>query len=80
MNAWHQLEKGRGWNELEHWDWHIYPMMYKIDNEWEPTLQCREPYSMLCGDLNGRENQKRGDTCICIADSLCYRAEINTTL
>ena len=20
VNAWHQLEKGRGWNELEHWD------------------------------------------------------------
>ena len=33
---------------------------------------------MLCGDLNGKEIQKRGDICILIADSLCYKAETNT--
>ena len=32
---------------------------------------------MLCGDLNGKEIQKRGDTCICIADSLCCTVENN---
>ena len=32
------------------------------------------------GDLNGEEIQKRGDTCIHIADSLCCTAETNTTL
>ena len=37
-------------------------------------------YSVLCGDLNGKEIQKRGDTRICIADSLCCAVEINTTL
>ena len=26
-------------------------------------------YSMLCGDLNGKEVQKGGDICICMADS-----------
>ena len=26
---------------------------------------------MLYGDLNGKEIQNRGDTCICIADSFC---------
>ena len=35
---------------------------------------------MLCGDLSGKETQKRGDICICIADSLCNTTETNTTL
>ena len=35
---------------------------------------------MLCGDLNGKEIQKRGDICICIADSLCCTTETNSTL
>ena len=35
---------------------------------------------MLCGDLNGKEIQKRGDVCICIVDSLGCTAETNTTL
>ena len=29
---------------------------------------------------NGKEIQKRRDKCICIADSLCYIVETNTTL
>ena len=49
----------------------------------------REPYSVLCGDLNRKEIQKRGGKkskkegmymCVCIADSLCYTVETNTTL
>ena len=35
---------------------------------------------MLCGDLNGKEIQKRGDIGIYIADSLCCTAETNTPL
>ena len=35
---------------------------------------------MLCGDQNGKEIQKRGDICICIADSLCCTVETNTIL
>ena len=38
-----------------------------------------ELYSKLYGDLNVKEIQK-GDLCICIADSHCCTAEINTTL
>ena len=37
----------------------------------------RELYSKVCGDLNGKEIQKRGNMCIHIADSLCCRAETN---
>ena len=44
------------------------------------TAQHRELYSVLCGDLNGKEIQKRGDICIRITDSLCCVAETNTTL
>ena len=32
------------------------------------------------GDLKGKEVQKEGDICICIADSFCYTIETNTTL
>ena len=68
-------------DELGDCDWYIYTIgtVYKIDNEWEPTAELRELYSVLYGDLNGKEIQHRGDTCIHTADSLCC-TEINTTL
>ena len=49
-----------GWDELGDWDWHIRTIGagYKIDHYWEPTVQQRELDSVLCGDLNGKENQK----------------------
>ena len=31
---------------------------------------------MLCGYLNEKEIQKRGDICLCIADSWCYTHNI----
>ena len=42
-------------------DWHIYTVdiMYRIDNQWEQTVQPRELYLMHCGDLNGKQVQKR---------------------
>ena len=58
---------------------HTYASVYKIDNRWELTVQYRELYSMLCGDLNIY-------ICVCIythihvADSLCCTAETNTIL
>ena len=33
----------------------------------------KELYSALCGDLNGKEIQKRGDLCTHLADSLYSR-------
>ena len=32
------------------------------------------------GDLNGKEVQKGGDICKCMAESLCSTVETNTTL
>ena len=36
--------------------------------------------SVLCGDLNGKETQKRENICILITDSFCCTVETNTTL
>ena len=36
--------------------------------------------SVVCGDLNGKEIQKREDILICLIDSLFCTAETNTTL
>ena len=46
----------------------------------ENLLMYRELYSVICGDLNGKEIQGRGDVCIHADDSLCCIAETNTTL
>ena len=37
-------------------------------------------HSALCGDLNGKEIQSKGDICICVADSLYCTADTNATL
>lgn len=46
----------------------------KIDNQWEPTIQLREPYSMLCRDLKGKEIHKEGiyvyERLICFAEKI----------
>lgn len=42
--------------------------------------RAQELYSVLCGDPNGKEIQKRGDLCIRTADSFCCTVETNTTL
>ena len=71
------------WDELGDWDWHIYTIdtRYKIDNYWEPTIQHKEPYPMLCGDLHRKEIQGKGGIyMLCMVDSLCYMADSNTAL
>ena len=44
--------------------------------EWFSIAQW-EFYSVLCGDLHGKEIQKRADMCIRRADSLCCTVETN---
>ena len=41
---------------------------FHLEKENLYSIQHRELYSELCGDLNGKEIQKRGDTCIHTAD------------
>ena len=47
-----------------------------ITNE---NLLCSPGNSVLCGDLNGKEIQKRGDLCISTTDSFYSTVETNTT-
>ena len=66
--------------KMREWHGHIYTTKRKIDSQWEAAAQHRELYSVLRGDLNEKEIQKRGDICIPIADSLCCTVYTNTTL
>ena len=70
---------GRFFTTRASWEalWHISTTTYKIDNWWEPTVQLRELYSVLCGDLNGKEIQKWWEICIHVADLLCCTVETN---
>ena len=54
-----------GWEEWGDWGWHIYTIdtMYKTDKH---TVQHRKLYLMHSVDLNGKEEKKGGDTCVCI--------------
>ena len=51
-----------------------------MGNQQGPIIQHRELGSILCNNLNGKELEKRIDTCICITESLCCIPETNTTL
>ena len=53
---------GMGW--IETWRLASNTTVCRIDNWWEPTVEHRELYSALCGDLNGKETQKGEDICI----------------
>ena len=78
------------WDKVREWHGHIYTTKRKIDSQWEAAAQHREISSVLCDHLEGwdreggREGDERGkrygDTCICIADSLRYKAETNAPL
>ena len=49
-----------------------------LNNKWEPAVELRELYSVLWGDRNGKEVQKRGSLWLHTADSLCHTVETNT--
>ena len=57
------------------WDRHVHTAIFKKDNQQGPTVQHREPCSVLCGSLDGREVWGRMDTCIYVAESLCCAPE-----
>ena len=59
----------------------VYTLTYiKLGHQQGAPVQPREVCSALCGDLNGKEIQKRGDICTRTTDSLHCTAETNTTL
>ena len=57
-----------------------YTLLYLKQNQQRPTVQHRESCSMLCSILDGREVWGRMDTCICMAESLCWTPKTVTTL
>ena len=42
-----------------------FPLFNKTYNQRESTVDLRKLYSVLCGDLDRKEIQKRGDMCVC---------------
>ena len=55
-------------------------LINKLDNQQGPTVQHKELYSMLCGGLDRRGVSGRMDTCIRMAELLCYSPETTTIL
>ena len=39
---------------LVHWDGHVYPAIFKMDNQQEPTIQRMELCSVIRGSFNAR--------------------------
>ena len=74
----------RGVGEEGRMDWEIGIGMYALQcikhTANENLLDTTGNYSMLCGDLNGKQIQKRGDICMCTAESCCWTAETNAAL
>ena len=76
--GWWQSLSGMGWVT-----WCVAPKAYR-GMLGDPVTKARVPTSCKLHLNKGREGGTRGrgygDICICIADSLCYTAETNTTL
>lgn len=71
----------RVWDDMGGWDGYRYTLLRIKQRTNENQLYTAQGlYSVLCGDLNGKEMQNRGDICVCIADSRCCTRETNTTL
>ena len=78
------------YDKVREWHGHIYVTKRKIDSYWEAAAQHREISSVLCDHLEGWDKKggsegdargkRYGNICICITDSLCYKAETNTPL
>ena len=51
-----------------------------MDNQQGPTVQRMELYSMLYGNLDGRQVWRRMYACICMTESLHCSPETITTL
>ena len=50
---------GQGWDELGDGGWHVCAVGAVCDYQ-EPTVQLGQLCQVLCGDLDGKEIQKRG--------------------
>ena len=61
-------------------DWLMYITVYGMDGQQGPAVYHRDLHSTFCDNLHGKRIWERMDVYICITESLCSTAEINTTL
>ena len=61
-------------------DEHVHTVIFKMDNQQGPAVQCRGLCSKLCGSLDERRVWGSTDTCICLAESLRCPPETITKL
>ena len=50
----YQRGKVEGRDKLGVWDSHIHTIIYKTDNQQQPTVQHRKLYSVFCNNLYGK--------------------------
>ena len=55
-----QLPKGKvvGRDGLGIQDWHMHTTVYRMYNQWGPTVQPKALYSIFCDNLYGKESEK----------------------
>ena len=59
-----------GRDSLGVWDGYVHTAIFKMENQQGPTVERREPCSVLRGSLDGRGVWRRMGTCTCMAESL----------
>ena len=69
-----------GWWEGIVSDGHVHTATFKMDNQQGPAVQHGVLCSVLRGSLDGRGVWGRMNTCLCMAESLCYSPETVITL
>ena len=74
--------QGEGWREgrVRKFGMDMYTLLYLKWITSKDLLLDRELFFMFCGSLDGRGVQGRMDTCICLAESLCWAPENITAL
>ena len=69
---------GKGWTES--WDQQIQTSIQRMDKQQGPTVYTGNYIQYSVINHNGKEYEKECNVWICITESLCCTAEINTTL
>ena len=59
-----------GRDSLGVWDGYVHTAVFKMENQQGPTVEHREPCSVLCGSLDGSGVWRQTGTCTCMAESL----------
>ena len=69
-----------GRDSLGVWDGYVHTAIFKMENQQGPTVERREPCSVLRGSLDGRGVWRRMGTCTCMAESLHCSSNYHNTV